>query len=319
MRLKRLGALRPETPEPKGTFAGWFLPKTNYLADATAETIRVWDIKQLTLLNAVTPASTSLGRPNGAITVFPNTHRVITAHENAVKPFQGMSVVVWQLPELRPVLQRPGHAAIDPGISMGAQRRHVATFSADEASATTPGLIVWDLKLNPLAKWKDGPKGEPLPIEDREWVVDSRCRKAQTGVEIRGYDGRLVQVIADDRPVTHQLRAHDNELWLFQEEGRLDRWDLDSMKRSGEVNLGHTESMRDDFPTGAVVCLDDLDPQTVATLGTDGTVKFWHLPDWACLAERPFEMLPLWIDVDRDHRLLAVGFEADGIELFSIE
>lgn len=318
MRLKREGLLRPAAPEPRGTFAGWFIPRTAFLADATLETIRVWDVAKSSLVHSVAPASLSLGRPNGAITVFPGASRIITAHENAVKPFPGKSLVVWQIPDLRPVFQRTGHAGIEPGISMGAHRTNFITFSAEEASASTPGLILWDLKFNALAKWKDSPRGEPLAIEDRQWVADSRCRKSEPGVEIRSYDGHRQHVIAEDAPVTHQIRYRDGQLWLFQEEGLLDVWEAASMARIRTVKLGHAESMREDFPVGAVVCLDDLDADTVATLGTDATVKFWHLPEWECLLERPFEMLPMWIDIDRDKRMLAVGFAADGIELYAI-
>jgi WD40 repeat protein len=318
MRLKPKAVLRPATPEPGGTYAGWFIPHTNYLVDATLDSIRVWDLAKNELKNSLAPAQSSIGRPNGAVTVYPGTHRIITAHENAVKPFSGDSVIVWQLPDLQPVIHRKGHAAVEPGISMGASRRHFVTFSGEEASATTPGLIVWDLRLNAIAKWKESPKGEPRAIEERAWVASSRCRVEEPGVEIRTYDGHLHRTIAEDAPVTHQIFYREGQLWLFQEEGLLDLWDADTMTRIRSVSLGHQESMRDDYPVGAVVCLDDLDAQTVATLGTDGTVKFWKLPGFECLLERPFEMLPNWIDVDRERRMLAVGFAADGIELFSI-
>ncbi len=318
MRLKPLGALKPETPEPQGTFTGWFLPGSSLLVDATYDRLRVWDVREQVLLNQIRPAQLSIGRPNGGVIVFPNTHRVITVHENAVKPFGGKSLVIWQLPEMRPVFQRTGHAAIEPGIALGAQKRHFVTYSGQEASPNTPGLIAWDLQLRVIGKWPQSPKGEPLAIEDRGCIADSRCRTSETGIELRTYDGRLLKTLAEDAPVTHQIRAHENQLWLFQEEGVLDIWDLDSQTRVREVNLGHSETMRDDFPMGAVVCMDDLDSNTVATLGTDGNVKFWSLPEWTCLLERPFEMLPLWIDVDRESRLLAVGFAADGIELFEI-
>jgi WD40 repeat protein len=318
MRLKRKTLLRPGVPEPGGTFAGWFVPGTPYLVDATSESIRVWDTVRGALVNRVGPAERGLGRPNGAIAVYPGSPRVLTVHENSSRPYEGASVVLWRLPELKAVAERPGHTAVDPGLSMGSEKKHFLTWSSREASRSTPGLIVWDLDLRPVAKWNSPPPGEPVAVESRRWIVTSRCRSGRRGVEIRGYEGRRAALIAEESPVTHQVRCRRRELWLFQEEGLLEIWDAEGFQIMRTVDLGHSESMRDDFPRGAVVCLDDLDERTVLTLGTDGTVRIWEIPSWTKRAERPFEMVPMWIDVDPDRRLMAVGFVADGIELWSI-
>jgi hypothetical protein len=112
------------------------------------------------------------------------------------------------------------------------------------------------------------------------------------------------------------IRKHRDELWLFQETGLVDVWTTD-LKDHRTVSLGHPESIREDFPSGCVVCLDMMDEETAVALTSDGVVGIYALPDWTPLCERPFEMAPSWIDVTPGGEL-AVGFFSDEIEIFAI-
>jgi hypothetical protein len=308
------------TPEQEagGTLTGWFVPGTGWLVDATEEKLRVWDLRGLRLAQSLVTSARGLGKPHGGIVVHPKSGRLISVHENAAPPFEGKSVVAWELPDLVPKLERMGHAAVDPAISMGAFRRMFLTFSHHESRPDTPGLIVWDLEFRELARWKECPLGEPLPVEELGWIAVSRCRSGEPGVEIRSLDGAKYHLLAEDAPVTHLVRHHADRLWFFQEGGEVDVWDARRLLRLGRGDLGHGESMREDFPVGCVVCMDELNEQTIATLGSDGAVKFWKVPEWGLVYERAFEFTPSWIDVLQRPRMLAVGYFNDWIELYRI-
>jgi len=295
VKLQRRLLLEPEDRDPAGSFTGWYVAATPWLVDASARYLRTWDVEAGRLIASAEADS------NGGVVIHPRRAEVLSVHET--------HVAAWTLPDLRRRVRASAAPGPEPAICLGSSGQHVLTL---------PRVHLLDVELRRLAGWREPAGGEPFLFEAAGWVADSRCRAAARGVDIRSWiDGTIVATIAGDAPVTHLCRVHEEKLWLFQEEGRLDVWDVRSLTRVGGATLHQGGSLREDFQTDCVVCVDLLDPATVVTLGSDGVVRFWTLPSWSLLHEHAFEMTPAWIDA-REPEDLAVGFFEDRIETFRI-
>lgn len=316
MHLLHLTTCVPDVTDTRGTWSGWFLHDGEHLVDATMNVVRVWNWRSEQVVKKVLPFLEQLHSVRGHLIFLRKADLVISAHTDPQNTASELYVRdPLTLKRRRRILDAPGavHA-----LSVEAEGQGFAVAITQSKDPPEGRIVGYDASLEKQFELDHAAPGQILWIRKRNLLLETLCEYDEPGVELyHAESGYLSTRLAENAPVTHLLHAHGDDLWMFQDGGQLEIWDLETETRKRAVKLRHERSRREDFKHGTVVSFD-IGKHDAFTLGTDRMVRVWDLRTWDLKTELQLAVDGTWVDFDEAFGLVAVGTTKDRIELYTL-
>lgn len=316
MHLLHLTTCVPDVTDTRGTWSGWFLHDGEHLVDATMNVVRVWNWRSEQVVRKVLPFLEQLHSVHGHLVFLRKPNLVITAHTDPQNTSSELYVRdPLSLKRRRRILEAPGKV---DALCLEAEGQGFAVAISRHTVSREGRILGYSPSLEKQFELDHAPPGQILWIRRRNLLLETLCSYDEPGVEVyQTESGYLSTRLAGNSPITHLLHARGDELWMFQDGGRLEIWDLETETRKRTVRLRHERSRREDLRHGTVVSFDAAG-HYVFTLGTDRMVRMWDLRTWDLKTELQLPVDGTWIDFDEEFGLLAVGTTKDRIELYAL-